>query len=91
MRWVRSIRHKEIILFWIEGTPAKTYAFRTDGKDLYSYETKIGVTMSNGTKVLFDYTSKTGNFINQTTSCHVGLAKKYVDKVVHPHSPITIL
>ena len=32
-------------------------------------------------KIVFDYTSPAGNFVSSTTSTHVGLAKKYADRI----------
>jgi len=51
-------------------------ALRTDGNRLWSYALCIGRSDEEGNKILFDYTSKGGQPVSQTTSTHVGLAKR---------------
>ena len=47
----------------------------TDGRNLYSYNQLIGITLDDGTKVALEYRStKGGHYISQTTSTHVGYA-----------------
>ena len=79
------MRHcnKDIPKLWKDNLPAKsnTGAYHTDGKTLYSYSKVIGVT-SGPSKILFDYSGN--NFISQTTSTHVGIAKHWADNIVSP-------
>tara|TARA_B100000945_G_scaffold233908_1_gene190202 strand:+ start:284 stop:526 length:243 start_codon:yes stop_codon:yes gene_type:complete len=71
--------------FWRNNTPARSFTtnFWTDGKDLYSYNLKIGTTYNNE-KHIFDYTTRTNNFISATTSRHVNLAAFYADQKIDP-------
>ena len=57
----------------------------TDGRYLYSYRLRIGTRLNGGATVVGDFTSGGGEYHTQTTSCHVGLAKRSgVDMVMHP-------
>ena len=57
----------------------------TDGRYLYSYRLRIGTRLASDVTILGDFTSPGGEYRSQTTSCHVGLAKRYgVDMVMHP-------
>jgi hypothetical protein len=67
------IRNKEVIEEWIAGRKASAGNLSTDGVFLYSYGLKIG---EGSGKVILDYTSGGGSYYSQTTSCHVGLAKR---------------
>jgi hypothetical protein len=53
----------------------------TTGEYLYSYGLLIGDTHA-GMKRVFNYTSGGGHYISNTTSHHVGLARRYADVVV---------
>ena len=59
-------------------------AFRTDGRWLWSYDLVIGETTDKGTKILYDYTARTDNFMSVTTSKHVGYARAAADMTVSP-------
>jgi len=72
---------------WINGQSARngTNAYSTNGRDLFSYRTRIGYTTSQGTKILLDYTAKTGNFLSMTTSTkHVSVARGYAHEIMNP-------
>jgi len=72
---------------WSNGESARngTNAYSTNGRDLYSYRTRIGFTTAQGTKILLDYTAKTGNFLSMTTSSkHLPPARGYADEVMNP-------
>ncbi len=72
---------------WFYGQSARngSNAYSTNGQDLYSYRTRIGFTTATGTKILLDYTAKTGNFLSMTTSSkHVSVARGYADEVMNP-------
>jgi len=57
----------------------------TDGQRLYSYRLHIGTRLPSDATVLGDFTAGAGGYHSQTTSCHVGLAKREgVDLVMHP-------
>ena len=72
--------------FWRNNTSAKSFTnnYWTNGSELYSYRLKIGETFPDGTKVLYNYTKATGNFISATTSRHVNLAAFYADEKLAP-------
>ena len=77
------MRNSEVVRHWRFDRPASAVNLFTDGQDLFSYRLKIGFTTPNGTKVALDYTAS-GEYHSQTTSCHVGLAKRRCDEVMHP-------
>ena len=53
---------------------------KTDGQSLFSYDLRIAEhhPQDDGTAItiVYDYTSKGGNYVSQTTSSHVGLIKR---------------
>ena len=53
----------------------------TDGQYLFSYNLCIGKTI-DGQKVVFDFTAPAGHMVSSTTSCHVGLGRRYADQVM---------
>ena len=77
---------KEIPLAWknyrIASTPSGS--FSTDGRNIYSYNLKIGYTDEYGQKVLLNYTSASGRFQSHTTSRHVNLSAFHADKFEIP-------
>jgi len=77
------MRNDEVVDYWRYGSPAAAGNLITSGGDLFSYRLKIGYTTPNGTKVVLDYTAA-GEYHSQTTSCHVGLAKRFADVIMHP-------
>jgi hypothetical protein len=66
------MRNEAVISAWLAGRRASTMNLSTDGRGLWSYNLLIG-DRSDGLTRVFDYTAS-GNYISQTTSCHVGLA-----------------
>ena len=77
------MKNAQVTEAWIKGQPAKSGNLRTDGQSLYSYELRIGHT-EGGRKVATDYTRTGGDFRSQTTSTHVGLAKRAGATVERP-------
>ena len=53
---------------------------KTDGQSLFSYDLRIAEHIPDdyggATTLVYDYTSKGGNYVSQTTSSHVGLIKR---------------
>ena len=53
---------------------------KTDGQSLFSYDLRIAehIPSKDGgaTTLVYDYTSRGGNYVSQTTSSHVGLIKR---------------
>mgnify|MGYP003116516364 FL=1 len=77
------MRNAQVAECWGRNQPASAGNLSTDGDDLYSYGLLIGYTTPKGTKVALDYTAR-GKMISQTTSCHVGLAARNADELMHP-------
>ena len=78
----------EVVDRWVQGCEGFTRSLKTDGRDLWSYDLKIGTTCDTTGKILIDYTADGGWFISQTTSSHVGLARVLADLIVDGNSPI---
>ena len=74
-----------VIALWTEGRAARNHknTLKAIDGDLYSYNVKIGRRTEGGQCVVVDYTAS-GRFLSQTTSCHVGQAKRHADMVMHP-------
>ena len=74
-----------VIALWAEGRDARNHksTLKAINGDLYSYNVKIGSRTEGGQCVVVDYTAS-GRFLSQTTSCHVGRAKRHADMVMHP-------
>ena len=57
---------------------------KTDGQSLFSYDLRIAEHIPDGyggaTTLVYDYTSKGGNYVSQTTSSHVGAIKRRIPK-----------
>ena len=66
-------RNDTVIEEWARGRAAESGTLSTDGVKLYSYNLLIGEG-SGGT--IFNHTSGGGSYHSQTTSCHVGLARR---------------
>ena len=80
------VRNEQVVKSWIDGKSAKNHrdSLETDGNKLYSYALLIGDTCEvTKKKILRDYTSPGfWQYHSQTTSCHIGLARRYAD-IVH--------
>ena len=76
----------DIITEWISNRPysKRHKALSTDGQILFSYGLIIGYTNKQGRKVAIDYTSTGGYMKSQTTSTHVGMAKRKADLIRNP-------
>ena len=70
------MKNIQVINAWNHGQAGKAGGLKTDGNNLWSYSLCIGRSDAEGNKVLFDYTAKGGHSVSQTTSTHVGLAKR---------------
>jgi len=77
------VKNSQVAENWGRNNPASAGNLRTDGENLYSYSLLIGYTTPKGTKVVLDYTAS-GEYQSQTTSCHVGLAARSADQMMHP-------
>ena len=75
-------RNQAAVLWcWRHNFPHKTPTLRTDGERLFSYALCIGITKDEKKRV-WDYTAKGLGFMSQTTSCHVGIANRHINKYV---------
>ena len=79
------MRNEQVVLAWLWGNAARTQNLWTDGLKLFSYNLLIG-DRSDCQIRIFDYTAS-GQFISQTTSCHVGLAMREADGAFFLHNP----
>ena len=84
------MRNDQVIRLWLNGgrqTTARTSNGNLSVRDgrLYSYNLIIG--MENG-GIIYDYTAGSGNFYSQTTSQHVGIAKRLATRarIVDPRT-----
>ena len=78
-----KVRNHVVVSSWKADKPAVNHkgTLHTDGKRLWSYELQIGDTI-DGVKVLRDHTARgRWDYHSQTTSCHVGEARKVADLV----------
>ncbi len=67
--------NREVVQQWARGIPCRAGSLSTDGRRLYSYALEIGFTGEDRRLYVRNYTVS-GQFISQTTSCHVGLARR---------------
>jgi len=75
-----------VVRAWKEGHTAENgkQTLHTNGVSLWSYDLKIGHRLDSGVTVLADYTAS-GRYRSQTTSCHIGLARRTgVNLMMHP-------
>tara|TARA_B110000211_G_scaffold230872_1_gene291297 strand:- start:522 stop:803 length:282 start_codon:yes stop_codon:yes gene_type:complete len=83
---MQKVPNREVATLWSRSEEARSHTkqFWTDGKNLFSYNLRIGTTTTEGKKIVFDFTSPAGHFTSMTTSQHVGLAKPHADTVMSP-------
>jgi hypothetical protein len=74
---------RQVFDYWRRGIRAHAGSASTDGKDVFSYNLKIGFTKEDGTKVALNYRSP-NNFKTMTTSKHVGYAAGEADETIEP-------
>lgn len=70
-----------VALAWKEGRTMNLPHFRTDGREAWSYNLKIGDTDLRGRKILYNYTRDGGHFVSSTTSMHVGCLSRHADQI----------
>jgi hypothetical protein len=76
-QWEYLMRNEEVVQMWLWGDTGRAGNLWTDGVKLYSYNLMIG-DRSDCQIRIFDYTAS-GQYVSQTTSCHVGLAMREAD------------
>ena len=75
--------------------PLNAGRLKTDGQSLFSYDLRIAEHIPDkeggATTLVYDYTSRGGNYVSQTTSSHVGLIKRRLPRrnVMHIETAIT--
>ncbi len=80
------VNNSGVVRAWKEGHAAENgrQTLCTDGVSLWSYDLKIGHRLDSGVTVLADYTAS-GRYRSQTTSCHIGLARRTgINLMMHP-------
>ncbi len=70
--------NKNVILSFNEGQERTSGNMRSTGNRLYSYNLCIAKRKEDGTVRVFNYT-RSGEYISQTTSTHVGMTIRLVD------------
>lgn len=88
-RQMKRTTNSGVISAWSQGEAAinSRASLRTDGASLWSYNLLIGERTTfpeRDQMVLADYTAATGNFKSQTTSCHIGLARRVANVIMAP-------
>lgn len=83
------MKNLDVARAWKEGRSATGSHFWTDGRELLSYNLRVGVTLDDGRKVALDFTARSGNRVSPTTSTHVGLASLVADLVAPPQRVTT--
>jgi len=73
----------QVIRAWTAGQSASAGNLSTDGTSLWSYRLKIGHN-TGSSAVAADFTAGGGSYYSQTTSKHVGYAKRTADVIMHP-------
>jgi|TARA_Y100000593_G_C4179262_1_gene271194 hypothetical protein len=73
----------QVIRAWTAGQSASAGNLSTDGTSLWSYRLKIGHN-TGSSAVAADFTAGGGAYYSQTTSKHVGYAKRAADVIMHP-------
>lgn len=71
------MKNSDVAKAWAEGRKARVRHMSTDGNDLFSYWLKIGETLDDGRKIVYNYTAS-GEFHSPTTSSHVGYANRAI-------------
>jgi hypothetical protein len=79
------LKNDLVIDAWAQGRDARNHKGTLVSMDgsLYSYQLKIAQRTPSGTCVVANYTAG-GEYHSQTTSCHVGRARRFADMVMHP-------
>jgi len=75
-------RNDSVVRSFARGIRAASGHLMTDGNSLWSYNLKIAVNVE-GNVIVANYTSPGGAFVSQTTSCHIGLARRVASQVMH--------
>ena len=78
-----TISNQEVVDAWLRNETAAAGSLSTDGTKLFSYRLIIGDTLSTD-KIVLNYTASVGEYKSQTTSTHVGIAKRSADQTMHP-------
>ena len=80
-------KNNQVIENWLEGKPSRNHrgSLHTNGSGLWSYSLQIGDTcQESGIKIVKHYMAGGAyGFISQTTSQHVGAAKRAAALTMH--------
>jgi len=87
------MKNSTVVDRWLGGRSGHAEHLTSNGNNLWSYNLLIGFTEDDGRKVVLDHTAPAGSFVSQTTSCHVGLAKRWADRVdsANPEGWVSVL
>jgi len=84
---MKRTHNNNVAVNWSYGIESQSHngQFSTDGRNLFSYNQLIGITLVNGDKVALNYMSRGGGcYISNTTSQHVSKASRCADQVMNP-------
>ena len=89
---IDKMKNEQVVANWINGIRCNSLHLSTDGNSIFSYDMKIGETQEETKGINEGLAMKVGlnvqspNFYSNTTSHHVGLVKRYADKMTEPVS-----
>ena len=81
-----AVTNEEVARAWRQGVQSRNHRrsfYTTLDGGLWSYGLKIGQRTKGGYCILADYTAG-GVYKSQTTSCHIGVARRVAHQVWHP-------
>ena len=81
------MKNAHAIYCWQGGRANASGNLTSDGRNLYSYQLRIGFTLDDGRLAVIDYTAPAGHFKSVTTSGHANAAKRVASVVVLPGDP----
>ena len=84
---MKRTHNNNVAVNWACGIESQSHngQFSTDGRNLFSYNQLIGITLANGDKVALNYMSRGGgHYISNTTSQHVSKASIHATQTMNP-------
>ncbi len=84
---MKRTNNDTVAKLWAANEPSTSHNgnFSTDGRHLFSYNLLIGYTSASGKKVALLYNAGSDNYVSQTTSQHVGKARRVAQEEYAPH------
>ena len=76
--------NKTVVECFRQGKSSSAKNLRSNGVQLFSYNLKIAE-WKDGQIIVYDYTSKSGNFVSVTTQQHIGLLLRAMTTGTHKY------